>query len=145
MESNVDLYVISVHESTESRWSFLFRNLPANAPPQKVIRISEESMEWAKHNIAGKVIKRYPGYIMVICKDDVFLPTGKVTFLVFENTITKDNKDRNIEYLAGTPSLSKEEIMWKELDALIIQREYIDAKIKAIFDELRPSFFYFKI
>jgi hypothetical protein len=148
MEGKVTLTVLEVYDTKDPQWNFLIKNKP-NAPPSKVVEISEMSIQWVNQNIPHKILKNRPRHIIVECPSQVKIPLGNTTFDLYTNknivniTYTPPRSDdvqasshRGSATSEGTQTDSSR---WEELNFLMAQRSVIDDRIKDILLQLQSK------
>lgn len=155
-EDCILLDVVKVYDTFDPIWYFL--NIPKSAPPQKIIELSEESMQMIRKIAPHKIIHSAPSHIFVICKNrDVIIPTGSVPFYITKTEYIAGKKNIiNIEYFIRLSKDNQSSVtdntyykefthvepknkseLWVILSDLMQRKEKIDIQIKNILFELK--------
>jgi len=156
----LSLMVTAVYEATNPEWGYFARNIAKNAPPQKIVRLTTESVEKVKQYAPDKILRQRPNCVIVVCRSAT-IPVGREVIF----NLTKNKGHLNIEYInqddhvetssllnpASPPFIAESEStpehntdltaqpLWKELKELLEKKKTLETRIEEILMILDPN------
>ena len=92
----IALEVVTECDINSPDWSFLTKSISPNAPPQRIVHLTRESIALIEQIAPKKIVRKRPNCIMVISRKAI--PSSR-EFVIFNTLPSADGSGVNIEYI----------------------------------------------
>jgi len=75
------LEVLACFDIASQEWSYLKKHISPNSPPQKIIKLADESVALVKKLAPTKLVRKAPDHAFVVSRTDI--PTGRHVLFSF--------------------------------------------------------------